>query len=61
MKGDEIFRGNDRYRTETVTPSNYVAEYKQMHKLTIEFLSKFRGHGIKIGRVNSIRIVKSYH
>ena len=37
----------------------YVAEYEQMWKWIIEFLSKFQGGGIKIDRVNSIRVARS--
>ena len=41
-----------------MTLSKYVAEYEQMWKWMGEFLSKFHGRGIKIDRVNSIRIAK---
>ena len=44
---------------EPVTLRKYVAEYKQMWKLMVEFLSKFQGQVIHIDRVNSIRVAKS--
>ena len=58
MKGDEIFRDCDRHIVETVTLSKYVKEYEQMRTRMDEFLSKFQGCGIKIDRVNSIRVAK---
>ena len=33
---------------DTATLSKYVAEYEQMWKCMVEFLSKFQGRGIKI-------------
>ena len=50
---------------ETVTASNpwpwskYVAEYEQMWKWMVESINKFQRRGIKIDRVNSIRVAKS--
>ena len=44
---------------ETVTRSKYVAKYEHAWKWMVEFLSKFRGHGIKIDRINSSRVAKS--
>ena len=35
-----------------VTLRKYVAEYEQIWKSMDEFLSKFKGRGIKIDRVN---------
>ena len=59
-KGDEIFCAWDRHSYETVNLSKYVAEYEQIHKWTVEFLSKFQGRGIKIVQINSIRISKPF-
>ena len=42
-----------------MTLSKYVAEYKQMGKWMLKFLSKFQGRGTKIDRVNSIPVAKS--
>ena len=58
MKGEKILRASDGYSVETVTMSKYVAEYEQVWKWMVEFLSKFQGRGIKIGRVNSICVAK---
>ena len=55
----EIFRDCDRHGVETVTLSKYVTEYEQMGKWMVEFLSKFQNSVIKIGRVNSIRVVNA--
>ena len=59
MKGDEIFRAFERLGVEPVTLSKYVAEYEQMWKWIVKFLSKFQGRSIKIDRVSSIRVSKS--
>ena len=56
MKRDEILRNCDRHSVEPVTLSKYVAEHEQMGKLMVEFFSKFHGRGMKIDRVNSIRV-----
>ena len=48
-----------RHSVEPVTLSKYVAEYEQMWKLMVKLLSKFQGRGIKIDKVNSIRVAKS--
>ena len=58
MKGNEIFGDFDRHNGETVTMNKYVAEYEQMRKFMIKFLSKFQSRGIKIARVNSIPVAK---
>ena len=39
--------------------SKYVAEYEQMGKWIVEFLSKIQARGIKIDRVNSIQVALS--
>ena len=59
VKGDEIVRYCDRLSNETVTVMKHVTKYKNMRKWMVEFLRKFENHGIKIARVNSIRITKS--
>ena len=59
MKRDEILWNCDRHSIEPVTLRKYVAEYEQMWKCMVEFLSKFQGYGIKIDRVDSIRLAKS--
>ena len=46
----------DRHSNETATFRKYVAKYKNMRKLKINFLRKSQGRGDKITRVNSIRI-----
>ena len=43
---------------EPVTLSKY-AEYEEMWKWMVEFLSKFWGRHIRIDRVNSVRLAKS--
>ena len=58
MKGYEIFRACDRHSTETVTIIKYVAEYEQIGKRMVEFLSKFHDRDIKIVKVNSIHVAK---
>ena len=52
----------DRHSVEPVILSKYVAEYDQMWKWMVEYLSKFQhfqGRGIKIDRVNSNLVAKS--
>ena len=56
MKRAEILLNSHRYSVEPVTLSKYIAEYEQMWKWIVEFLSKFQGRGIKIDRVISIRV-----
>ena len=56
MKRNEILWNCDRHSVEPVTMRKYVAEYEQMWKWIVEFLSKFQGRGIKIIIVNSIRV-----
>ena len=49
-----------RHSFEPVTrPEQYVSEYEQMWKWMVEFLSQFKGRGMKIDRVNSSRVAKS--
>ena len=59
MNGDEIVRPFDRHSNETATVRKHVTKYKHMRKFMLVFLGKFENHGIKIARVNSIRITKS--
>ena len=59
MKGDEIVRPFDRHSNETGTVREHVTIYKHMPKIMLVFLEKFENSGIKIARVNSIRITKS--
>ena len=59
MKGDEIVRPFDRHSSETATVRKHVTKYKHMRKFMLVFLGKFENRGIKIVRVNSIRITKS--
>ena len=59
MKGYEIVRPCDRHSNETVILRKHVTKYKHMRKIMVEFLRKFENRGIKIARVNSIRITKS--
>ena len=59
MKGDEIVRPRDRHSNETVTVRKHVTKYTNMRKWIIKYLSKFENRGIKIARVNSIRIIKT--
>ena len=47
-----------RVTIEIVSLSKYVTECEQMWKWMVEFLRKFQGRGIKIDRVNSIRVAK---
>ena len=49
----------DRYSNETATLTKHVTKYKHIRKCMVEFLRKFGNRGIKIARVNSIRITKS--
>ena len=49
----------NRHNNETVTLKKHVSKYKNMQKWMVEFLRKFENRGIKIARVNSIRITKS--
>ena len=58
-KGDEIVRHYDRHSNEIVTLRKHVTKDKHMQKWMVEFLRKFENRGIKISRVNSIRITKS--
>ena len=57
--GDEIVLASDRHWDETVTLTKHVTKYKYMRKWMVEFLSKSESRGIKIARVNSIRMAKS--
>ena len=59
MLGDEIVRPCDRHSNETVTLKKHITKYKHMRKWMAEFPRKFENRGIKIARVNSIRITKS--
>ena len=59
MQGDEIVRALDRHSNETATIRKHVTKYKHLRKLMLVFLEKFENRGIKIDRVNSIRITKS--
>ena len=56
---NEIVRPCDRQSNETVTLSKHITKYKHMRKWMVEYLRKFDNRGIKIARVNSIRIRKS--
>ena len=58
VKEDEIYLAFDHHSGKTVTLGKYVAEYEQMRKWMIEFLSKFQGRGFKIARDNSIHAAK---
>ena len=58
MKGDEIVRDFDPHSIETATVREQVTKYKHMRKLMLVFIGKFENRGIKIARVNSIRITK---
>ena len=58
MKRDEILWNCDRHSVGLVTLSKYVVEYEQMWKWLGEFFSKFQDSGIKIDKVNSIRVAK---
>ena len=59
MKRDEIVRPFDRHSNETATVRKHITKYKHMQKLMLVLLGKFENCGIKIARVNSIRITKS--
>ena len=59
MKGDEIVRPFDRHSNETAIVTKHVTKFKHMRKLMLVFLGKFASRGIKIARVNSIRIAKT--
>ena len=58
MKGDKIVRPFDLHSNETVTLRKLVSKHKQMRKFMLVFLGKFENRGIKIVRVNLIRITK---
>ena len=55
---DEIVWACDRYSDETVILRKHVIKYKHMRKSMVEFHSKSESRGIKIDRVDSIRITK---
>ena len=55
----EIVRPCDRHSNVTVTLRKHVTKYKHIRKWMVEFLRKFENRGIKIARVNSMRITKS--
>ena len=57
MKGDKIVQACDS--NETVTREKNVSKYKHVRKWIVEFLGKSESRGIKIARVNSIRMTKS--
>ena len=59
VKGDKIVRPCDRHSNETVTLKKHVTKYKHKQKWMVEFFGKFENRGIKIARVNSIRLTKS--
>ena len=59
MKGDKIIQPFDWHSNETATVRKHVTKYEHMQKLMLVFLGKFENRGIKIARVNSIRITKS--
>ena len=61
MKGNEIVRPCAQHSSETVTLGKRVIKYKNIWKLIVEFLRKFQNRGIKIARVNSILITKSFN
>ena len=46
-------------KVSTVTLRKHVTKYKNMQKWMFELLRKFENHGIKIARVNAIRMTKS--
>ena len=58
MFGD-MFPQTHGFVTMPVTSGKHVSKYKLMRKLILVFLGKFENRGIKISRVNSIRITKS--
>ena len=49
----------DHHSNETATVRKHVTKSKHMQKFMLVFLIKFQNRGIKIARVNSIRITKS--
>ena len=60
---NKVVKGKKYFELVTVPvltrwPWAYVAEYKDLRKYMVQFLSKFYGRGIKIAGVNSIRIAK---
>ena len=57
-KGDEIVRPFDCHNNKTAAVRKHDINYKHMCKLMLVFLEKFDNRGIKIARVNSIRIKK---
>ena len=58
VKGHKIF-WTCTSRVYIVTRSKYAPKYEQMRKVMVEFLSsKFQGRGIKIARVNSVRVAR---
>ena len=59
MKADEIVPPFDWHNNETATVKKHVTKYKHMRKFMLVFLGKLENRGIKIARVNSIRITKS--
>ena len=52
VKWNDILCNCDRYSVEPLSLRKYVAEYEQMWKWMVAFISKFQGRGIKIDRVN---------
>ena len=56
MKRVKILRAFDGHSLETVTLNKYIAEYEQLCKRMVKFLSKFQGHGIRIDNDSSIRV-----
>ena len=50
---------NYHHSIKPVTLSKYIAEYDQIWKWMVEFLSKFESYDIKIDRVNLLCIAKS--
>ena len=59
VKKNKIFWTCYRHSFETMNLSKYVAEYEQMWKWIIEFLSKFQGRDLKIAEL--IRYVLPNH
>ena len=59
--GDEIVGASDWHSNETVTRRKHVANYQNMRKWMVEFLSKHESRGNKIALVYSIRITKSIY
>ena len=58
--GYEIVRPFDRHGNETATVRKYnkYNQIQHVQKLMLVFLGQFENRGIKITRVNSIRITK---